>query len=89
VRDQLHAKDFAGEFCGFFLRLGEFHAAALTASAGMYLRFNYDSGGAIVEQRLSRSVRLFHALDHVSARDRHSVLRQYGFALILVNFHDE
>ena len=34
-----------------------------------------------------RSVGFFGALDHLSARHGHSVLRQDGFALVLVNFH--
>ena len=50
VRDQLHAQHLVGELGGLFGRLGHLHAAALAASAGVDLRFDYDSGGAIVEQ---------------------------------------
>ena len=50
VRDQLHAQHLVGDLGGVLGRLGNLHAAALAASAGVDLRFDYDSGGAIAEQ---------------------------------------
>ena len=50
MRNQIHAEHLGGKFSGFFRRLGNFHAAAFAAAAGMNLRFHYDAGRAILEK---------------------------------------
>ncbi len=87
VRDQLHPEDFARQLAGFFSRLGQLDAAALAAASGVNLRLDDNAGCALVQQGLGRSFGFLAAFDHVPARHRHSVLREDGFRLILVNFH--
>ena len=76
-----------GELGGLFRRLGDLHAAALAAPAGVDLRLHHHSGCAVVEELPRRRIGFFDALDHLPARHSHSVLRQDGLALVLVNFH--
>ena len=46
VRDQRHAEHLAGQLAGLFHRLGDLHAAAFAAAAGVDLRFHHHAGGA-------------------------------------------
>ena len=87
VRDQRHAQHLLGQFNGLFRRLGDLHAAALAAASGVNLRLHHDSGCAFVEQVAGRRIGFLGALDHLSARHGHSILRQDCLALVLVNFH--
>ncbi len=59
VRDQRHAEHLARQLGGFFRRLGDLHAAALAAPAGVDLRLDHDSGCAFVEQFTRRRVGFF------------------------------
>ncbi len=87
VRHQRHAEHLARQLGCRFRRLGDLHAAALAAPAGMNLRFHHHSGCAFAEQLTRRRVGFFPALDHAPARHGHAVLRQDCLALVLVNFH--
>ena len=49
VGHQLHAENFSGQFSGFVVALGQFHAAALATASGVDLRLDYHSGGSCAQ----------------------------------------
>ena len=83
VRDQRHADHLLRQFRGFIGVLGEFHAAALAAAAGMDLRFHDDASA----QLLRRGARVISVIRDDAARRRNAVAAQDFFGLILVDFH--
>ena len=87
VGDQIHAEDFARQFSGFFRRLGKLDAAAFAAAPGVNLCLDDYAGRAFVQQGLGRAFCFLAAFDHLSARHRHSVLREDGLRLVLMYFH--
>ncbi len=87
MRDQIHPEDLAGQLSGFFRRLGELYTAAFAAASSVNLCLDDNTGGAVVQQGLGRSVGFVAGLDHLPARHRHSVLRQDGLRLVLMYFH--
>ena len=87
VGDKLHAQHLASEVGGLFGRLGNLHATAFAAASGVNLRLDDHSGRAFVEELPGRSIGFVAGFHHLPARHRHSVLRQDGFSLVLVNFH--
>ncbi len=82
-----HAEYLFGERSGFWSRLGEFHATAFTAPAGVDLRLDDDAARALVEQALGRGRGVLHGGDHLAARDGDAIFREDLFALVLVDFH--
>ena len=84
VRDERHADHLFRDRLGFVGRLGELDAAALSAAAGVNLRLDDDDMSAETTGDLAR----FGSVERdFTARHRHTVAREYGFGLILVDFH--
>ena len=80
MRHQRHAQDFARQLGGFLDRLGDLHAAALAAPAGMDLGLDHNARGAGVEKLLGCGFRRFRGLGHFSARHRDAILLQDSLA---------
>ena len=89
VRHQLHAQHLAGKLSRFFHRLGNLHATALAAAAGMNLRFHHNSGRAGIEQVHGCSFGLLARGRHLTARHRDTIFFQDPLGLILMNFHND
>ncbi len=64
MRDQRHADHLARDLLGFAGRLGELHAAALAAPAGVNLRLDHDHAAA----QTSGDSRASEALNATSPR---------------------
>ena len=89
VRHQLHAEDGLRRSSSASLeRLHHLHAAALAAATGMNLRLHHDHRIARVKQAPWRPQSASSSvIRHLAAGNRHAVLPQNLFSLILVNFH--
>ena len=90
MRHQRHAQHLARQFGRFFHRLGDLHAAALAAAAGMNLGFHHHAGRAGVEQASSRPLRPASRVSTISPR---GTATPYFFrivlGLVLMNFHND
>src|SRR5437868_12567451 len=84
MRDEFHAEHLAREFPRLVRALSQLHAAALAASARMYLRLDDHD---IRAQLLRRVISLFGRARDEAARHGDVKLLQEFFRLILVNFH--
>ena len=69
--------------------LGDLHAAAFAAAAGVDLRLDDDAFGAVGEEPLGDFERFIEGVRHLAPRHGNAVLRQDVLCLILVNFHKE
>ena len=89
MRHQLHAQHLVGEIARLAHRLGDLHAAAFAASAGMNLRLDHHAGRAGVEQFSGRGLGFFPRSRHRPARHGHTILLKNSFCLVLMNFHND
>ena len=85
VRLELHAEDFAGQLFHLVNRLGDLHAAALAAAAGVDLRLDHPHGAA---QLLRRFDGLLNGECRDAAGHGHAELTQDLLALVLVDLHE-
>ena len=84
MRDEIHAEDLLRDAIGVVRIVRELHAAAFAAAACMDLRF-HDNGAAT--ETLSDASRVGRVEHGLTRGDRHTVTRENGLGLILVNFH--
>ena len=74
VRHQLHPQHLLGDHAGFPVLLGQLHASALAAPAGMDLRLHYNSRGALTHKVLGGALCCLARFHHRAARHCHSIL---------------
>ena len=67
--------------------LCDLHTAALAPTAGVDLRLDDHAGRAIGKEPFADIDSLVQRVRDFAARNRHPVLRQNIFCLVLVNFH--
>ena len=84
VRLERHADHVARDPLGFVGVLGQLHAAALAASAGMNLRLDDDGAAAEPPGNLAGLGRVER---HLALRNGHAIPREDGLGLIFVDFH--
>jgi len=84
MRDERHAEHVACDAVGFFRRLRELDAAAFAAAARVDLRLHDDDFRAepFCNRRRVRGIGSFF-----STRHGHTVMREDGLRLVLVDFH--
>src|SRR5207244_3733312 len=87
--DELHAEDLLRQLaCLFGAALGDLDAAALAAAAGVDLRLDDDDVALrLLDEALGRCLGLVDGEGGDPLRNRHAVLREELFALVLVDLH--
>jgi len=83
--DERHAEDLAGDRFGFFGRLGELHAAALAAAAGVDLGLHHAEFAAEGARGFAGFGR---GGGEAAFRDGHTEVSEQRLRLVLVNVHD-
>ena len=84
MRDQSHSQYLPGHPERFVRIAGQFHAATLTASASVDLRFYHYRSPA---QTLGNVAGLICFCDNLAPRNGHTASREYLLGLIFVDFH--